>query len=150
VAGSGTLEAEDDGCSRCRATPTSQTDREVRVGKGGAPARAALKAERGAGSGAAVPRSGAALDLNTAQLGSADRGGWLSHQMLDTSVPPDALQMAAIRLGCRVSFAGGMGQEAGIGTGLAVCLALSSSTKPCSGFPGNSVVWHSVQIERVC
>ena len=64
VVGSGTLEAEDDGCARCRATSTSQTDHEVRDGMGGAPARTALKAERGAGSAAAVSRSGAALDKN--------------------------------------------------------------------------------------
>src|SRR5215471_5200103 len=37
--------------------------------------------------------------------------------MLDTPVPPDALQVLLIRLACRMSFAGVMWREAGIGTG---------------------------------
>jgi hypothetical protein len=41
---------------------------------GGAPARAILKAERGAGSAAAVSRSGTALDLCMAQFGNARAG----------------------------------------------------------------------------
>jgi hypothetical protein len=48
--------------------------------------------------------------------------------MLDTPVPPDALHVLLIRLRCRLSFAGVMRQEAGIGTGGVVRCRASTGT----------------------
>jgi len=45
--------------------------REPRSAVAACPRERAIEAERGAGSAAAVPRSGAALDLSTAQFGNA-------------------------------------------------------------------------------
>ena len=76
VTASWTIESEDDG--RCK--PRQRGGRAYLIRRSvlawaARPRERAIKAERGAGSAAAVPRSGAALDLSTGEFGNADVAG---------------------------------------------------------------------------
>src|SRR5260221_11511146 len=62
------------------------------VSRAARPRERATKAERGAGSAAAAPRSGAALDLNTAQFGNAAATGAVLRRLMRDSHPPTDLR----------------------------------------------------------